>query len=449
MAIYCPNTTLISKEKLKLTKYNSLQIYQFLRYGSFFLISIVLAKIAFYRFNPGYGTSIIGRYEFLMVVSSSLTFFWVSSICNTLVPFFNASNEDKQRRILFNAFALMVAFSLLAGIITFCFGFYKKDDAYLFHMFSLVVFLNTPTFIVDYIFFLKGKYRSLIIWGIVTFTAHTLMLCLPLFFRQTLNLAVNLLVILALLKFNYTIILLMKYSTITINTRLIQEFMFKVMPFMFSILLAGSMDYINSFIVVHYFTEADFAVFRYGAKELPIFLIMANSLSNIYSGEIANLNKQGLLNQGLTKLKNSSRRLMYWLFPLAIILLFVSKPMYIALYNNDLVEGYKIFNISLLLIISRLIFPQTVLTGLIKTRAFYLVSTNVLIVNVILAIWFIQLFGISGIAYATAISFLVEKIQLVIYCKIEGIRFKEYTPVVEYFVFSFLMLVAFVISITI
>ncbi len=449
MAIYCPNTTLISKEKLKLTKYNSLQIYQFLRYGSFFLISIVLAKIAFYRFNPGYGTSIISRYEFLMVVSSSLTFFWVSSICNTLVPFFNASNEDKQRRILFNAFALMVAFSLLAGIVTFCFGFYKKEDTYLFHMFSLVVFLNTPTFIVDYIFFLKGKYRSLIIWGIVTFTAHTLMLCLPLFFRQTLNLAVNLLVILALLKFNYTIILLMKYSTITINTRLIQEFMIKVMPFMFSILLAGSMDYINSFIVVHYFTEADFAVFRYGAKELPIFLIMANSLSNIYSGEIANLNKQGLLNQGLKKLKNSSRKLMYWLFPLAIILLFVSKPMYIALYNNDLVEGYKIFNISLLLIISRLIFPQTVLTGLIKTRAFYLVSTNVLIVNVILAIWFIQLFGISGIAYATAISFLVEKIQLVIYCKIEGIRFKEYTPVVEYFVFSFLMLAAFVISITI
>jgi O-antigen/teichoic acid export membrane protein len=273
------------------------------------------------------------------------------------------------------------------------------------------------------------------------------MLCLPLFFKQTLNLAVNLLVILALLKFNYTIILLMKYSTISINTRLIQEFMVKVMPFMFSILLAGSMDYINSFIVVHHFSEEEFAIFRYGAKELPIFLIMANSLSNIYSGEIANLNREGLLNIGLNKLKNSSRKLMYWLFPLAIVLLFASKHMYAALYNQDLIEGYKIFNISLLLIISRLIFPQTVLTGLIKTRAFYLVSTNVLIVNVVLAVWFIELFGISGIAYATAISFLVEKIQLVIYCKIEGIRFKQYTPVLEYFVFSILMLAAFFVSI--
>jgi O-antigen/teichoic acid export membrane protein len=176
---------------------------------------------------------------------------------------------------------------------------------------------------------------------------------------------------------------------------------------------------------------------------------MANSLSNIYSGEIANLNKEGLLKEGLTKLKNSSRKLMYWLFPLAIILLFTSKYMYIGLYNSDLVDGYKIFNISLLLIVSRLIFPQTVLTGLIKTRAFYLVSTNVLIVNVVMAIWLVQLFGITGIAYATVITFLVEKIQLVIYCKMEGIRFKEYTPVVEYYLFSALLLVAFVFSIII
>jgi len=438
---------LINKLKFNLTKYNSLQIYQFLRYGSFFLISILLAKIAFYRFNPGYGTSIISRYELLMVVSSSLTFFWVSSICNTLVPFFNASNNDKQKRILFNAFVLMVAFGLIAAVITYSFGLYKKEDSYLFQMFALVVFLNTPTFIVDYIFYLKGKFKSLIVWGIITFTAHLLLLCVPLYFKQTLNLAVNLLVILALLKFNYTIILLLKYSTISVNTRLIQEFMIKVLPFMFSILLGGSMEYINAFIVEHSFTEYDFAVFRYGAKELPIFLIMANSLSNIYSGEIANLNREGNLNIGLKKLKNSSRKLIYWLFPLAIILLFVSKYMYIWLYNNDLAEGYKIFNISLLLIISRLIFPQTVLTGLIKTRAFYLVSTNVLIVNVILAIWFVQFMGITGIAYATVISFLVEKIQLVIYCKIEGIRFKEYTPVVEYYIFSVLMIVAFIFSI--
>lgn len=428
---------------IKLDKFNSLQINQFLRFGSVFLISILLAKISYFRYSGGYGTSIISRYELLMLVSSSLSFFWVASICNTLIPFYNASDEGTQRRILFNAFALLTLFSLVAGAVTIIIGHAKGKDIDLFEIFGIVVFLNTPTFITDYIFYLKGKYKSMLLWGMSTYAAHLVLLCVPLFFRQSLNLSVNLLLILALVKFNYTIILLMKYSTISIHTRLIKQFMIKVMPFMFSILLAGSVEYINSYIIDYYYDETQFAIFRYGAKELPIFLILANSLSNIYSGEIANLNREGLLNQGLAKLKVASRRLMYWVFPGTIVLLFVSKYLFEYAYNVDLKEGYKIFNIYLLLIISRMLFPQAVITGLMKTRVFYLVSTNYLIINVVLSFVFVRSIGIDGIAYATVISFLVEKIMLAIYCKMEGIRMREYTPIPEYLLFSALTLIAF------
>lgn len=383
-----------------------------------------------------------------MMVSGSLTFFWVSSICNTLIPFYNTCDEEKQKRILFNSFAVLTGLALIAAIATYIIGLNLEDGKYsdLFQMFAIIVFLNTPTYITDYIFYLKGKHRSLIIWGIITFTAHIVLLCVPLFFRQTLNLAINLLLILAIVKFNYTLILLMKYSTISFHTKLIMEFMERVMPFMFSILLAGSMEYINGYIVHYYFDETDFAIFRYGVKELPVFLIIANSISNIYSGEIASLNKTGNYEIGLQKLKESSRKLMYWLFPLTILLLFSSKYLYILVYNAGLQEGYKIFNISLLLIISRMIFPQAVLTGLMKTRVFYLVSTNYLIINVILSFWFVGIWGINGIAYATVISFMVEKTMLAIYCKMQGIKFSDYTPVREYAIFSSLTLIAFVCS---
>lgn len=401
-----------------------------------------------FRTSSGYGLEIISRYELLMLVSSSLTFFWVSSICNTLIPFYNGCDEEKQKRILFNAFALLVGFSLLAGVVTFIIGYFEGngEDSDLFQMFGIVVFLNTPTYIADYIFYLKGKYRSLIVWGFITFAAHIILLCAPLFQGYTLNLAVNLLLLLSLVKFNYTIILLMKHATISIHTRLISEFLQKVMPFMFSILLAGSMEYVNSYIIEYNFSKSDFAIFRYGAKELPIFLILANSLSNIFSGEIAKMNKEGNLGESLNKLRANSRRLMFWLFPLTILLLFSSKYLFIALYNHELAEGFRVFNIYLLLIVSRMVFPQTVLTGLMKTRVFYLVSTNYLIINVILSFWFIRIWGITGIAYATVISFMVEKIMLIIYCKMEGIRFQEYTPVKEYILFTILTLAAFAAS---
>lgn len=131
-----------------------------------FAISILLAKITYGRFTHGYGTLILSKHELLMMLSSFLTFFWVSSICNTLIPFYHGSDEEKQKRILFNAFAVLTIFSLIAGIATAIIGQVRyTKDADLFQMFALVVFLNTPTFITDYLFYLKGKYRSLIIWG--------------------------------------------------------------------------------------------------------------------------------------------------------------------------------------------------------------------------------------------------------------------------------------------
>ena len=238
----------------------------------------------------------------------------------------------------------------------------------------------------------------------------------------------------------------MKYAIVSFHTRLIQEFMRKVLPFLFSILLAGSMDYINSYIVEFYFTPVDFAIFRYGAKELPIFLILANSLSNIYSGEIANYNKNGNLAEGLAKLKASSTRLMRWLFPATIFLMLVSKYFFELAYNKDLIQGYKIFNIYLLLIVSRMLFPQTVVMGLMKNRIFYLVSSNYLIINCILSFWFIGIWGIEGIAYATVISFMIEKILLIIYCKMEGVDVRKYTSLYEYLLYAGITVAVFFLN---
>lgn len=429
----------------KLNKFNSLQIFHFLRFGTFFLISILLAKIAI-LYQHEYGMRLISQYENLMLVTSSITFFWVSAFSNTLIPYYNNADVITRKKVLFNTFVLFIAFSIAAAIAVVIIGFVNGKDQNLFQMFALVVLLNTPTYIADYIFYLNEKYKSLIIWGIVTFTAHVAMLCLPLYFKQSLTLAINLLLVLSLVKFNYTIILLMKYSLISVQKAITVDFMKKAMPVMFSILLAGSMEYINSYIIKFNFTDEEFAMFRYGARELPIFMILANSLSNVYSGEIARMNQSGKLEEGLLKLKQSAQKLMRWLFPATMLLMFLSPYLFKYAYNEELLAGYKVFNIYLMLIVSRMIFPQTVIMGIMKSRIFYVISSNYLLINCLLSFWFIGLFGISGIAYATAIAYLVEKIMLAIYCKMEGIDFRKYTPIYEYFVYSLLTIAVYYLS---
>jgi O-antigen/teichoic acid export membrane protein len=435
------------EQTTKLNRFNSLQIFQFLRFGTFFLISILLAKIsAFYQHD--YGLNLISQYENLMLVTSSLTFFWVSAICNTLIPYYNNANSVRKKKVLFNTFVLLTAFSILAAIVVVIMGrTISGKDKYLFDMFALVVLLNTPTYITDYIYYLTGQYRQLIRWGVITFVAQILLLCVPLAMGYSLGLAINMLLLLSMVKFSFTILLLMKYATISVQTRLSADFLKKAVPIMFSILLAGSMEYVNSYIVEFNFSKETFAMFRYGARELPIFLILANSLSNVYSGEISKYNIQGKLEEGLSNLKKSSQKLMRWLFPATVLSFFLSPYLFKYAYNEQLMEGYKVFNIYLLLIISRMVFPQTVIMGILKNRVFYVISSNYLIINIILSFWFIYLIGdITGIAYATVISYTIEKLMLIAVCKMEGISLRKYTPIGEWIAYSLLTLVAYYAS---
>lgn len=438
------------EQKTKLNRFNSLQIFQFLRFGTFFLISILLAKIsAIYQHD--YGLNLISQYENLMLVTSSLTFFWVSAICNTLIPYYNNANPVRKKKVLFNTFVLLTVFSIIAAIVVVIMGrTISGKDKYLFDMFALVVLLNTPTYITDYIYYLTGQYKQLIRWGVITFVAQILLLCVPLAMGYSLGLAVNMLLLLSMVKFSFTVLLLMKYSTISVQTRLSADFMKKATPVMFSILLAGSMEYVNSYIVEFNFSKETFAMFRYGARELPIFLILANSLSNVYSGEISKYNIQGNLDEGLANLKRSSQRLMRWLFPATALTMFLSPYLFKYAYNDQLLEGYKVFNIYLLLIISRMVFPQTVIMGILKNRVFYVISSNYLIINIILSFWFIYLLGdITGIAYATVISYTIEKLMLIAVCKMEGISLRKYSPIGEWIAYSLLTLVVYYISLSV
>jgi Na+-driven multidrug efflux pump len=93
-----------------------------------------------------------------------------------------------------------------------------------------------------------------------------------------------------------------------------------------------------------------------------------------------------------------------------------------------------------------MIFPQTVIMGILKNRVFYVISTNYLIINIVLSFWFIYLFGIIGIAYATVIAYTIEKLMLVAVCRLEGIPLQKYAPIKEYILYSLITVAAYFLS---
>ena len=205
-------------------------------------------------------------------------------------------------------------------------------------------------------------------------------------------------------------------------------------------LISGFPPVFDSWLVGWFYKdESSFAIFRYGARELPLAIALANALSAAMIPEVTK-NKTA----AFTIIKQKSLKLYHLLFPLSILLMLTSKWWFPLVFNADFEGSAEIFNVFLLVIISRLVFPQTILMALKETKIILGISILELLLNVVLSILLVQKFGLIGIAFGTVAAFWFEKIAIAIYLHFKHeISFENYTPVGWFLGYSFLLVLSY------
>lgn len=415
------------------------QFFTLSRFAGFFLVGILLAK-------SGIGLKTIGHYETLMFFSGAISFFWVAGILNSMLVSY-VPVTGKKDSFLFTVFILLSIISLLVFIITRSFSSSFANllsaDNHLpyFNLFGLFILLNNPTFLIEYLFLVFKNEKALQRYAIINFILQVIAVILPVYLFHSLFYSIIALIIFSAIKIFYLFILLLKYSSLKIDFRLLGEHLKFSLPLILSLLASGAGDYIDGFLVTHFFGTESFAIFRYGAKEFPLSLLLANSLSTaMIPAMIGKTNISG----GLNELKKRSVNLMHLLFPVTILLLVFSKWLYPILLNDQFRESIPIFNIYLLLIISRLVFPQTVLLSKRQNHIILYTSIAEIIINVTSSLILLSYFGIIGIAWGTLISFFAEKLILAVICKRKfNIPVSDYLEVKPYLIYSLSLLILF------
>ena len=191
-----------------------------------------------------------------------------------------------------------------------------------------------------------------------------------------------------------------------------------------------------------YADPAVFATFRYGAKEFPLTLLLANGLSNALLPKFST--REGM-HDALEILKKKSGRLMDICFPATLVLMFFARWLYPRVFNPEFFRSADVFLIYLLLIIPRLVFPQTIVIGRKRTHITLYAALAELIINIPLSIALIPRFGVAGVALATFFVYCLEKIFLLIYVWVKmKIKPNQYIPVARFLVFSLLTVLLFV-----
>lgn len=428
-----------STNTIQFSKSQALQIFQVLRQGCIILISILLAK-------SGISTHEIGNYELLLFIASSLTFFWVSGLIQGMLSVFPTLKEADQKGFVFQIYLLFTGLSILVflllylgqnSLVPLLTG--QQELAY-FHWYIIFLLVNIPTYLVEYLYLLKDKARAIILWGMFIFIGQIIAFVGPIYLGYDLKYGFWGLIVLGIVKHLWASIQIGFYGKFDLQFKYFKEFLKVSAPLMAYALVAGFALLFDNWLVGWYYqSEEAFAVFKYGARELPLATALAAALSAAMIPELVNPSEEGL-----ELLKQKATRLMHYLFPISIILLLFSDYLYPLVFSDAFVESAAVFDVYLLILISRLLFPHSILIAIKKTTLLWYTSLVELLINIVLSCLLVKFWGMPGIALATVIAFLFEKLWYVYYLsRHKQIPFSSYTSTVVFGSYSLLLIGVF------
>lgn len=429
-------------KKIAISNVNAIQLFQLIRYGTLLLIGILLSK-------SGMGKTDIGHYETFLLIAGAFTFFWVNGFLKVMLPAAGEKSDRQKGVFIFNTFVLLTGFSLVAALLLLTLQ--QPVSSFLLNgnhvpmpgLLAAYIVLNSPSMMVEYIFLLHHRSKNIIAYALITFSLQLLAVGLPPFLGHGLNVILWGLLAVSALRFLFLFFVLKKYAIFQTDRIMLREYLVLGAPLVLSTLLSSSSRYIDGFIITAQFTPDDLAVFQYGARELPLSMLLANSLGMAMLPKLSKKN----IESPLAEFRSEIDRLHWLLFPVSMLLILTSHWFYPLVFNQQFAASATIFNIYLLLIISRLLFPQTLLIAQKMNRIIVQASFFEIIINVGLSLMLVRSMGIAGVAYATLAAYLFEKIYLVVACKKKlGIPLKKYLPLQRYIIMSTMLILVFIFA---
>jgi O-antigen/teichoic acid export membrane protein len=248
------------------------------------------------------------------------------------------------------------------------------------------------------------------------------------------------LILAAIFRFIWLLTILIRNNTYVLDYLFLKPFMWQSALLALSILLGSVADYFDEMLVNLKYSKQWFAIFKYGAKEFPLLLLISNALNTVFIREISEDKVAGL-----KTIKRFSKRFMWVLYPIIISVLLTSPKWYPIVFDPGFLPSSPIFNLYLLLVISRMLFPQSVLSGLGQNQFLVYSAIMEVFIHIGLSLLLQPIWGLNGLAIATVAAYTFDKIFLIGICKVKfNVSLQDYLPVKTYLVLNSVLIIVFI-----
>lgn len=138
---------------------------------------------------------------------------------------------------------------------------------------------------------------------------------------------------------------------------------------------------------------------------------------------------------------------MHLLFPVSILFIWLSKPVFTHLYNEDFTQSALIFTIYLLILGSRLLLPHTVLLARGKQKWVFWIGILEIVINIILSYWWVKVIGLEGLIWATVAAYYLHKwMMFLVISRYFKISMKDLIDVSWWIFYQILAILSFFLS---
>ncbi|HUW93275.1 MAG TPA: lipid II flippase MurJ, partial [Bacteroidales bacterium] len=306
------------------------------------------------------------------------------------------------------------------------------------------ILLSNPVSLIEYIYLLNNRSYRIMQYGIYTYGVQLVLVLAPVIAGFDEKSAIYGLFIITGIRWVWLLILLRRYTVMKLSFDFIKEQLYIGLPLIVTFLISGSAQYIDGIIIsAKYEDPGVFAMFRFGAKEFPLVLLLATGLSNALLPRFST--REGM-KDALVTLRKKSKQLMHYLFPISMVMMLFARWLYPRVFTLEFTRSADIFLIYLLLIIPRLVFPQTIVIGRKKTDVTMIAALVELGINIPLSLMLIKPYGVVGVALATFLVYSLEKVFLIwyVWAKMK-IKPAQYIPVITWLIYSALLVLLFVL----
>ena len=176
------------------------------------------------------------------------------------------------------------------------------------------------------------------------------------------------------------------------------------LPFALAVGIEVLQTNLHSYVVASKFDASTFAIYAVGCLQIPLVDLITTSAANVMMVKMA---EEGLHEQHSTALElwhHTMSRLALLIFPLAVVLLLLSRDVIVTLFTSTYVASVPIFMAWTLTIIPAVFCVDAVLRAYAQTRFLFAMNVIRLALVVALISWCLSTFGLVGAVLVTLLA---------------------------------------------